>query len=156
MNATAHAGNPADKTIQVAGFGWRLAAVLIDGLLVGFLSFLFAFIIGFIIWFTQIYGAGTFYPTERLFTVFGFILSVGYYVGFWARSGQTPGKTAMGLKVVSTDGSCVSWNKAFLRYLGYIINVILILLGFLWIAFDQKRQGWHDKMAGTYVIFAWQ
>jgi uncharacterized RDD family membrane protein YckC len=154
MNATAHTANSAGKTINVVGFGWRLVAALIDGLLVGFLSFLFAFIIGFIIWFAQIYGEGKFYPTERLFTVFGFILSIAYYVGFWVRSGQTPGKTALGLKVVSTDGSPVSWGKAFLRYIGYIINIIIFLLGFLWIAFDQKRQGWHDKMAGTYVIFA--
>lgn len=154
MNATAFPPNPAEKTIQVAGFGWRLVAALIDGLLLGFLSFLFAFVIGFIILLTQTYGAGKFYPTERLFTVFGFLLSIGYYIIFWVKSGQTPGKRVMGLTVVSADGSSVSWGQALLRYLGYIINIIVISLGFLWIAFDQKRQGWHDKMAKTYVIFA--
>ena len=46
MNATAYTANSAGKTIKVVGFGWRLVAALIDGLLVGFLSFLFAFIIG--------------------------------------------------------------------------------------------------------------
>jgi len=154
MNATDHSASSAEKTIKVVGFGWRLVAALIDGLLLGALSFLFAFIIGFIIWFTRLYGSGEFYPSERLFTVFGFILSVAYYIVFWAKSGQTPGKMAMGLRVVSTDGSPVSWGKAFLRYIGYVINIVIFLVGFLWIAFDQKRQGWHDKMAGTYVVFS--
>ena len=154
MNATAQSAGSAEKTIKVAGFGWRLVAALIDGLLLGALSFLFAFIVGFIIWLTQLYGSGQFYPSERLFTVFGFILSIGYYVGFWVRSGQTPGKIMMGLQVVSTDGSPVSWGQALLRYVGYVINVIIFLLGFFWIVLDRRRQGWHDKLAGTYVLFA--
>ncbi len=154
MNATAHSAGSAKKTIKVVGFGWRLVAALIDGLLLGFLSFLFAFIVGFIIWFARLYGSGEFYPSERLFTVLGFILSIAYYAGFWVKSGQTPGKTAMGLKVVSIDGSPVSWGKAFLRYLGYVINVVIFLLGFFWIVLDRKRQGWHDKLAGTYVVFS--
>jgi uncharacterized RDD family membrane protein YckC len=54
--------------------------------------------------------------------------------------------------VVRTDGSPVTWGRAVLRYLGFIVSAIPLSLGFLWIAIDGRRQGWHDKLAGTYVI----
>jgi hypothetical protein len=71
---------------------------------------------------------------------------------FWATSGQTPGKMALGIKVIGTDGAPVGWGKALLRYVGYIISGLVLALGFIWIAFDSKRQGWHDKIAKTYVV----
>ena len=46
----------------------------------------------------------------------------------------------------------ISWGKAILRYIGYIISGLVLLIGFIWIAFDARRQGWHDKIAGTYVV----
>jgi uncharacterized RDD family membrane protein YckC len=58
----------------------------------------------------------------------------------------------MGLKVVTTDGSPLSWGRALLRYIGYIISAAAFSLGFLWLAYDPKRQGWHDKIARTVVI----
>jgi uncharacterized RDD family membrane protein YckC len=54
--------------------------------------------------------------------------------------------------VISADGSPVSWGKAFVRYLGYIVSGLVLALGFIWVAFDPKRQGWHDKIASTYVV----
>ena len=59
---------------------------------------------------------------------------------------------AMGIKVISTDGSPVAWGKALLRYIGYIVSGIPLSLGFIWAAFDAKRQGRHDKIASTYVV----
>ncbi len=80
------------------------------------------------------------------------LIALAYFVIFWATTGQTPGKMALGIKVIETDGSPVTWGKAILRYIGYIISGVVLLLGFVWIAFDSKRQGWHDKIANTYVV----
>jgi hypothetical protein len=54
--------------------------------------------------------------------------------------------------VVRTDGSPLTWGQAFLRYLGYLVSAAVFSLGFVWVSFDSKRQGWHDKIARTYVI----
>jgi uncharacterized RDD family membrane protein YckC len=87
-----------------------------------------------------------------MFQCLAFLISAGYFIGFWATTGQTPGKMALGIKVIGEDGSPVSWGKALLRYLGYILNSLAFSIGFIWAAFDAKRQGWHDKIAKTYVV----
>jgi hypothetical protein len=56
------------------------------------------------------------------------------------------------IKVIRTDGSSISWKEALLRYIGFIISTIPLFLGFIWIFFDSKRQGWPDKIASTYVV----
>jgi uncharacterized RDD family membrane protein YckC len=80
------------------------------------------------------------------------LIALAYFVIFWATSGQTPGKMALGIKVIGADGTPVGWGKALLRYVGYIISGLVLALGFIWIAFDARRQGWHDKIAKTYVV----
>ena len=80
------------------------------------------------------------------------LVAVAYFVIFWATSGQTPGKMALGIKVIGANGAPVTWGQAILRYIGYIVSGIVAALGFIWIAFDSKRQGWHDKIAKTYVV----
>ena len=142
------------KKITVVGFGPRLLATLIDGAMVGFLGFMLAFVLGFFAMFLNMFrweqGSG---PLELL-TIGGVVVfSIIYYVGFWTADGQTMGMTVLGLQVVGTDGSRLSTGKALLRYLGYILNAILFSIGFLWAAFDPKRQGWHDKLAGTLVVY---
>ena len=66
--------------------------------------------------------------------------------------GKTPGKMVMGVEIVKTDGSPIGFGRAILRYVGYIISSIILFIGFLMIAFDSKKQGLHDKIAGTCVI----
>lgn len=61
----------------------------------------------------------------------------------------------MGLRVVRMDGSKLSPWLAFVRVVGYIISAIPLYLGFLWIFVDDRRQAWHDKLAGTCVIYTW-
>jgi uncharacterized RDD family membrane protein YckC len=57
-----------------------------------------------------------------------------------------------GLQVVSADGAPISFGIAFLRAVGYLVSGALFNLGFIWAAFDKRKQGWHDKIAGTVVI----
>jgi uncharacterized RDD family membrane protein YckC len=78
-----------------------------------------------------------------------------YYIFFWIFAGYTPGKAFMGIKIVTTDGRKVSFFRAFLRYFAYFLSAGFFFLGFLWILIDGRRQGWHDKIAGTLVIYTW-
>jgi uncharacterized RDD family membrane protein YckC len=75
-----------------------------------------------------------------------------YFTYFHGASGQTPGKMIFGLKVVQSTGEQMTFGLAFLRWVGYIISAVVLYLGFVWIAFDAKKQGWHDTRAGTVVI----
>jgi uncharacterized RDD family membrane protein YckC len=143
------------KDVTVVGFGPRLAATLIDGAMVGFLGFMLAFILGFIAIFTNMVNPGQVNGVLELLTVLCLLFfSIFYYIGFWTTDGQTMGKTIVGLKVIRTDGTQLSVGRALLRYIGYVVSASLFSIGFLWAAFDPKRQGWHDKLAGTLVVYA--
>ncbi len=84
-----------------------------------------------------------------------FIVDILYFVGLWTYwGGQTLGKKAVGIRVVKTDGSAVNLVTAIIRYVGYIISAVCLLIGFIWVAFDANKQGWHDKIASTYVVKA--
>jgi uncharacterized RDD family membrane protein YckC len=139
------------QSVQVIGFGRRFVAYLIDGIVLWIIQLILLFCTGFVI-------AAASETNEDISTGFSLInclvllIWVGYFVGFWATTGQTPGKMVMGIKVISIDGQPLSWGKAILRYIGYIISSLILSLGFIWVAFDAKRQGWHDKIAGTYVV----
>ncbi len=76
-----------------------------------------------------------------------------YYMYFWSFLGYTPGKFLVGLKIVRRDGSKLTLGRAFLRFIGYWVSAIPLFFGFIWIIFDRKRQGWHDKLADTQVIY---
>ena len=64
----------------------------------------------------------------------------------------TIGKRILGLRVISAEKRKISWGQSILRELMFNIGFNVLGLGSLWIAFDKKKQGWHDKIAGTYVI----
>jgi uncharacterized RDD family membrane protein YckC len=85
----------------------------------------------------------------------GFIqlFSIAYFVGFWTWRGQTPGMMLLGLRVArDTDGANPGFGRSLVRYVGYIVSSIALYIGFIWVAFDPRKQGWHDKMAGTVVV----
>jgi uncharacterized RDD family membrane protein YckC len=81
-----------------------------------------------------------------------FLIVVAYFICFWGWRGQTPGKMVMRLRIVRFDGARIGWSGAVMRFLGYIISSLLFLSGFFWIAYDRRRQGFHDKIADTFVI----
>jgi uncharacterized RDD family membrane protein YckC len=140
------------RKIMVIGFGRRLAATIIDGIILFVATFLLTLAVGLIGVFTNLYTTRVPIPVNALIAIFGLVLSLLYYVVAWSKSGQTIAKSVLGIKVVGADGQPLSLGKAFLRYVGYIISAVLLSLGFLWIAFDKKRQGWHDKIASSYAI----
>ncbi|MDE3094373.1 MAG: RDD family protein [Chloroflexota bacterium] len=118
------------------GFGERFVAYLVDVVILFVIDIVLRLVLG-----TP--GA-----------LIGIIVGVSYFVGFWMTQGATPGKMLLGLKVVRQDGAPVDGSTALLRYVGYIVSSIPIGLGFLWIIWDPRHEGWHDKIAKTRVIKA--
>lgn len=72
---------------------------------------------------------------------------------FWRFRGATPGKMLMRAKIVKAeDLGQPSTGRLIGRFFAYFVSAIPACLGFLWIAFDKRKQGWHDKLAGTVVV----
>jgi uncharacterized RDD family membrane protein YckC len=78
---------------------------------------------------------------------------IAYFTFFWTLVGFTPGKALLGLKVVRKDGKNLSFFRSLLRFFCYWISAIPLFLGFFWVLWDPKRKGWHDKIAGTQVLY---
>jgi uncharacterized RDD family membrane protein YckC len=143
---------PTEREITVIGFGRRLAATGLDAVVVWVFSMLGATGAGVIGLVLGMYSPEAEEIATRFVIAAGLIISVGYYIGCWANGGQTLGNFSTMIKVVRKDGSPVTWGKSILRFIGYLVSGIPLSIGFLWVAFDSHRQGWHDKIAGTYVI----
>jgi uncharacterized RDD family membrane protein YckC len=99
-------------------------------------------------------GSGQLVSTETVIAVFT-LSTIVYYVFFWTMTGQTLGMILIGLRVVTTEGRRLTVWRAILRFIGYVIAALPFFLGFVWILVDNRRQGWHDKIAGTYVAYVW-
>ena len=82
------------------------------------------------------------------------LVFAAYCAGSWALLGRTPGMMLLGLRVVRSDGSTPGIWRSIIRALSYWISAIL-MLGFAWIAVDRRRQGFHDKLARTFVVYDW-
>jgi uncharacterized RDD family membrane protein YckC len=80
------------------------------------------------------------------------VVAVAYFAGMWTWRGTTIGGIVLKLKVVRTDGQPITFVVAVVRGLAAAFSVVIFFLGFLWIAWDKDKQGWHDKIAGTAVI----
>ena len=149
--------------VEFAGFWIRLAAYLVDSLILWLIYSIIA--LGF--WVPTLEpgtlfihlafnGYGDAFTTSTAASPFwglmALVVGIAYFAGFWQWRGQTPGKMALGIKIIHTDGSSLNWGWAALRYLGYIVSAMVLYIGFILIAFDSRKQGLHDKIADTYVI----
>jgi uncharacterized RDD family membrane protein YckC len=79
------------------------------------------------------------------------VIAVLYFALSTDLTGRTPGKWLMGLRVVRMGGGDITLGRAMLRSLGYIVSLIPLGAGFLWVLVDDERRGWHDHIAGTKV-----
>ncbi len=131
----------AATTKNYAGFGIRLVAYLIDVVVIILANVVIQLV----------FKAGN---METAGAAASMLIGWGYLMYFTATTGQTLGKKAMNIKVVRLDnGKTLDYMGAFLREIvGRFISGIVLLLGYLWVIGDEKKQGWHDKIAGTVVI----
>jgi uncharacterized RDD family membrane protein YckC len=79
-----------------------------------------------------------------------------YFLFFWTTTGQTPGKAAMGVRIVRLDGHRMHLWTAILRLIGFCISLASGGLGFVLVLADNRRQALHDKIARTCVIYSWE
>ena len=150
--------------IQYAGFWMRLAAYLIDSILLSILTGLIS--IPFLLqWFKQFsdlsyrnsIGSSGIFPTSFwtfywVFLLVTYSIQIIYYTVAIGKWGRTFGKAALKIKVVKPDGSRVSYWRALGRSLAYYLNGFTFGLTFLIIAFTNKKRGLHDYVADTVVI----
>ena len=92
-------------------------------------------------------------PLGAVDVLMNYVLPLAATVLFWRYKSATPGKLMLSLKVVDakTLGS-LSWGQIIGRYFAYLVAMIPLFFGFFWIGWDAHKQGFHDKLAGTYVI----
>jgi uncharacterized RDD family membrane protein YckC len=82
-----------------------------------------------------------------------YILPAIAVVIFWIYKSATPGKMATNLTIVDAKtGGKPSVGQFVIRYLGYFVAILPLLLGIIWVGIDRRKQGWHDKLAGTVVV----
>ncbi|MBU2476681.1 RDD family protein [Candidatus Micrarchaeota archaeon] len=143
-----------------AGFIQRFSATLLDivllialMLLSGIVSTIFFILLGVPGDAPELNYIIGFITGHLTFIVYFFLFSPLYWIYFTATKGQTIGKQLKKVKIYTIEGNTpVGWKKAILRYIGYWISLFSLLLGFLWIAFDKNKQGWHDKFADTFAV----
>jgi uncharacterized RDD family membrane protein YckC len=148
---------PEDLWIEEgAGFAPRLAAFAVDSAIIaGLLGFFFFSAVLVLVagghgWSHIRTPAGSwalFVP----FYLLSLFVSMCYHTFFPGWSGRTPGKAVMKLDIHRTDGGPMTYTRAFLRWVGYLVSLTFAGLGFLWIFIDERKRGWHDYLSGTWV-----
>ncbi len=135
---------------EYAGFWIRVWASLIDTVLILFVTTpLLGVFYGWNYSFDAEFSGG-FRPIEFAVT---WLLPALAVIVFWRYRSATPGKMAIAAKIVDArTGEAPSTGQLIGRYLSYYISAMPFCLGFIWVAFDRRKQGWHDKLAHTVVI----
>lgn len=133
---------------KYAGFWIRTGAAIIDSILIMIIvTPILSAIYGIDYWIDQSFVKG-FWDI-----VFNYILPAIAIIIFWTYKSATPGKMALKLKIVDAKtGEQPSTGQFIGRYLGYYVSSIPLFLGLIWVGIDRRKQGWHDKLAGTVVI----
>lgn len=133
---------------EYAGFWIRVGAALIDTLL------LFLILVP-VMW--MIYGPSYWISDEFIQGfwdfIFSYVLPAIAVIVFWVYKSATPGKMATRLTIVDArTGAKPTTGRFVIRYLGYYVSMIPLFLGIIWVGIDPRKQGWHDKLAGTVVL----
>lgn len=137
-----------DAVIEYVGFWPRVGAALIDSILIAIVTTPPLYLIYGPEYFTgtELVMGGADLLISHLFPAIAVIL-------FWRFYSATPGKMLIRAKIVDAKTlQPASTGQLIGRYLGYFVSFIPLMLGLLWIAIDRRKQGWHDKLAGTVVI----
>jgi uncharacterized RDD family membrane protein YckC len=136
------------EDLEYAGFWVRTGAALIETILM---------LIIIIPILTLIYGSD-YWASESVFLgfwdlVFNYVFPAIAIILFWVYKSATLGKMALRLSIVyAKTGKKASTGQRIGRYFAYYISMIPLLLGIIWVGIDKRKQGWHDKLAGTVVV----
>lgn len=137
-----------ESEMEYAGFWSRVGATLIDTVILMILTVpMLLAVYGRSYWENESFIAG---PADFIIS---YVLPAVIVIALWVRLSATPGKMAIGATIVDArTGGKPGVRQFIIRYLGYFVSTIPLCLGFIWVGFDARKQGWHDKMAGTVVV----
>lgn len=141
---------PGLEDLEYVGFWIRFAASLIDSVL---LMLLIA-PIGYLLLGTNQFDLSD-QPSDLPHFLLSAMLPAFVVIVFWNQRQSTPGKMLFRARIIdATTGAEPRTGQWMVRYLGYYLSAFVAGLGFIWVAFDRRKQGWHDKIAGTVVVRA--
>lgn len=137
-----------DEEVEYAGFWVRAGASLIDSVLM---------LIVIVPLITAIYGTGYWQKPDMgnsiIDSLINYILPAIAVLVFWVYKSATPGKMMTDLVIVDANtGEQPTISQYIIRYIGYYIAAIPLGLGIMWVGWDKRKQGWHDKLAKTVVV----
>lgn len=153
--------------IAYAGFWIRVLATIIDAIIIGVPLVIFFFVAegSTLSAYTNCVNnatvsglpvastCGSTLASVAYWELIGFAVELLYFVILWSRFGATLGQRVLGLHVVdAATGGNIGIGRAIGRFVGYVISGALLDIGFIWVAFDSRKQGWHDKIASTFVV----
>jgi uncharacterized RDD family membrane protein YckC len=140
------------EDVEYAGFWIRVVATLIDSILMA--AILFPVLIGVYGWeyFDAMLGVAAPVSGPVDFLV-SYVLPAVAVIVFWIYKAATPGKMIVSAKIVdATTGANPTVGQSIGRYFAYYVSIFSLFIGFIWVAFDRRKQGFHDKLANTVVI----
>ena len=121
--------------LAFGGFWLRVGAYIIDVILLGIVGSILSLVLGV---------AGQ---------AMAVLIYIVYFIGLWGTAGQTIGMMLLGLHVVrDVDGGKIRWGTAVLRLVGLFVAFACLYIGVIWVAFDSRKRGWHDRIGGTVVV----
>ncbi len=140
---------PQHASGRPAGFWIRAGASVINSILIIAVTMPLIFMI-----YGKEYFDSTAFVEGPLDLLISYILPAIAVVVFWIYRSATPGKMLVGVKIIDAEtGEKCSKGQLVLRYIGYYVAVIPLFIGIIWVAFDNRKQGWHDKIAKTLVVY---
>lgn len=144
---------------EPGGFWIRVVAYILDAIIVGIAASIIVIPLTMVMGQSLVsanagaYGATPDFSAMAPIWAVQLIIYVAYYCYIPSTKWQaTPGKKALGLYIIKSDGSRPGFGTMVLRYIGYIISSIILAIGFIMVAFTENKRGLHDMIAGTRVI----
>ncbi len=134
--------------VEYAGFWIRTGAAIIDTILLVIIILPILTLI-----YGQEYWLGTVYISGFWDVMLNYFLPAIAVILFWIYKSATPGKMALKLSIVDAKtGGHPSTGQLIGRYFAYYVSLVPFGLGIIWVGIDKRKQGWHDKLAGTVVV----
>lgn len=136
-----------ESEIRYAGFWLRTLATVIDSIwLYGIIYTMLWFLVG-----PDIFNPEARYTLTQF--TFEWIIPLIVVMAFWITRSASPGKMLFQMRIVDAKSlQPVSPSRLLVRYLAYFISMLPLFFGCLWVAWDKKKQGWHDKIARTVIV----
>lgn len=137
-----------DRPVEYAGFWRRFLAAFLDGIVIGVANSLVAVAMGYPV-----------FDVEREYFDLPGLVGIAISWVYFALQESSPamgtlGKRAMGIRVTNMNGERITFGQATGRFFGRYISTMILLIGYLMMLWDDKKQTLHDKMAGTLVVKA--